>query len=356
MSQRYILGAGPAGLAAAIVLARRGERVTVYEQRNDVGRRFNGDLQGIENWSSPQDPLDELRQYGLTVNFDANPFYQLTATNGRLSRTGAYDKPSCYLVRRGPEPGTLDVGLKEQALAAGVDIQFNTRKTPDDVDIVATGPNGRETFAVARGIVFNSDHDDLFMLFLNNDVAYKGYGYLLLTQGHGCLCTVLFDRFNDVDAAFGRLRQMAEAVTDVAMEQPRPCSGLGSFSTANVYQRGRTLYVGEAAGIQDLMLGFGIRTAIKSGCLAAEALLTGADYATLAEATFAGRLRATVVGRAMWELAGWRDYWLLVNPWLYRQARGRIGFSLFHRESRWTRLLYPWAQRKLRRRYTKLTL
>ena len=74
-------GAGPAGLAAAIILARAGRRVLVHEVQREVGHRFDGDFQGLENWSTQQDTF--------------------------------------YLVERGPSPGSLDTALLEQARGLG---------------------------------------------------------------------------------------------------------------------------------------------------------------------------------------------------------------------------------------------
>lgn len=56
-----IAGAGPAGLAAAITLAREGVSVQVHEARNEVGYRFQRDLQGLENWTTQQDVLQWMR-------------------------------------------------------------------------------------------------------------------------------------------------------------------------------------------------------------------------------------------------------------------------------------------------------
>lgn len=58
-----VVGAGPAGLTAAISLARSGYDVNLYEQNNNVGLRFNGDFQGLENWTDEEDTLKILSRW-----------------------------------------------------------------------------------------------------------------------------------------------------------------------------------------------------------------------------------------------------------------------------------------------------
>lgn len=65
-----IAGAGPAGLASAITLARAGRRVIVHEAQREIGYRFQNDLQGLENWTAEQGVLEELDGLGLTTSFD----------------------------------------------------------------------------------------------------------------------------------------------------------------------------------------------------------------------------------------------------------------------------------------------
>ena len=66
MQRIRIAGSGPAGMTAAINLARAGLPVTVFEKHPDSGQRFQGDLQGLENWSGNGD-------YGAAVQaFFAN--------------------------------------------------------------------------------------------------------------------------------------------------------------------------------------------------------------------------------------------------------------------------------------------
>ena len=69
-----ILGAGLSGLTTAINLAKEGFKVDVYEKNKDVGMRFHGDLQGLENWSEKRDVLEELKEMSIETNFDCDPF------------------------------------------------------------------------------------------------------------------------------------------------------------------------------------------------------------------------------------------------------------------------------------------
>ena len=70
-----ILGAGLSGLAAATILAKAGKEVHVHEIRKNSGARFDGDFQGIENWTSEIDFFDEMRSWGLDPEeFKSNAF------------------------------------------------------------------------------------------------------------------------------------------------------------------------------------------------------------------------------------------------------------------------------------------
>jgi len=190
-----ILGAGPAGLTAAIVLQKAGYQALVYEKNRDVGRVFYGDLQGLENWSEERDVLAEFEALGLAVNFDCTPFSALTVFNGEKEWPFSCSSPGFYLIRRGAMPGSLDHGLKEQALAAGAEIVFNRSISRTEADIVATGPLVNHLFAPDLGIVFKTSLPDSAYGLVNDRAACKGYAYLLAAKGYGCLCTVLFDNF-----------------------------------------------------------------------------------------------------------------------------------------------------------------
>jgi flavin-dependent dehydrogenase len=69
-----VVGAGPAGLVAAINLVKAGNDVTLHEAAPGVGHRFHGDFQGIENWTTRDDPREFLKRIHVEVNFRFEPY------------------------------------------------------------------------------------------------------------------------------------------------------------------------------------------------------------------------------------------------------------------------------------------
>jgi flavin-dependent dehydrogenase len=296
-----ILGGGPSGLTAAITLARAGLSVEIHERRADCGGRFGGDLQGLENWSEDQDALDEFRAIGLGINFSCHGFRELVQTNGTNVQRLSFERPAYYVVQRGVAETSLDQGLKRQALESGVTIRFGSSLPPERADIVATGPVSRRFFAVAKGVVFRTGAPDFTVGLLGDAFAFKGYAYLIVAGGVGCLCVALFDEFRRLRACFEEARRQLLGMHPLEVCEERPVGGVGHVAAAARPRLGRALCVGEAAGLQDPMLGFGIRTAIASGHLAAKCLIEGREYAKELRRRFDARLRAGIVNRLLWE-------------------------------------------------------
>jgi flavin-dependent dehydrogenase len=310
-----IVGAGPAGLTAAIVLAKHGHAVRVYEMAPDVGHRLNGDFQGLENWSSGEDVTLVLRELGIEQNFLFVPYYGGTVYTPltQFSEITSH-RPIFYLVRRGPEPGALDAGLKEQSLALGVEILFNRRADVDALDgktIVATGPKGFN--AVATGITFETDMDDHAALVFHDTMAPKGYAYLLVNNGHGTMATVLYRDHRQANECFSKIAQFFRDHLGVTIRNERKFGSYGNFFIRNTQiLRGR-LYVGEAAGFQDCLWGFGVRYAVLSGYLAARSIMDGRDYDALWKGRLKGMLETSLINRYLFERWGHRGYGYLAK-------------------------------------------
>ncbi len=343
-----ILGAGPSGLAAAITLAHAGQAVDVFERRSDCGMRFGGDLQGLENWSGDTSPVDEFRSYGIDIDFHCAPFTSGVQTNGRRADRMHFPTPAFFVVKRGRATDALDQSLKRQALAAGVQIHFTQTRTAADVDIDASGPAGRAAFAVDTGIVFETDAPDQAVALLNDRAGLKGYSYLLVTQGYGCCCAMSFDAFPTVQAQSMEARRLLIEEAGINVWNPRRVGGLGHYALRSAWTDGRTRRVGEAAGLQDFLWGFGIRMAVRSGVLAARSLLEGTEYATVAERTFAPSRRAGEVNRLLWEVGGVADYALVMAALRLRGPYPLLRW--LHRDTLFQRALHPlarwWAERK----------
>src|SRR5947209_16438604 len=82
-----IVGAGPAGMALAYLLARRGVGVTVLEAHHDFARAFRGE--GLQ-----RSGIDAFRQMGLGEPFDRLPhtemkFVEIYSRGRRILRADA---------------------------------------------------------------------------------------------------------------------------------------------------------------------------------------------------------------------------------------------------------------------------
>lgn len=350
-----IAGAGPAGLSAAINLAHKGYPVEVFEKNQDVGGRFHGDFQGLENWSDERDVLFRLKQMDISINFDYYSFKDLSISNGTQNWDFKCNKPAFYLIRRGSVPGSLDTGLKEQALDSGAVIHFKENLPETQADIVATGPHHPERFAAARGIVFQTGLKDMALGLVNDKTAIKGYSYLLVAQGHATMCSVLFDDFKKLNNCFQETKRTLTRLFDLEIKNPQRAGGVGSFSTRNTFNRNGRLYAGEAAGLQDLLWGFGINKAINSGYLAAKSIINRGDYEETARNHFDHKLKASLVNRYLWEKLGLKSYSFIVNR-IYNAGDPLKYLNNFHNFNILQRMVYPFALRHMRNRYGNLRL
>lgn len=300
-----ILGAGPAGLTAAITLRNNGYPVRIFDKSLEVGHRFQGDFQGLENWTTQGDVLDTLREMGIEINFSCSPFYGgTTYMPGGEPIEIRSERPMFYLVRRGPMPGTLDSGLKEQALAAGVEIIFNHRAEPAKTDIVGSGPNGY--VMLIAGINFQTSMKDAAYAVLDDRLAPKGYSYLLVNQGLGTVATVLFRDFTRVSECLEKSLDFFSSKLEFDIRGERRFGGIINYFIRDSHVEDGRLLIGEAAGFQDCLWGFGMRYAMTSGHLAARSIIEGADYDSLWKEELGPTLYTSLVNRRLYE---WLGHW-----------------------------------------------
>ncbi len=297
-----IAGAGPSGLAAAITLARSGRRVVVYEKNADVGMRFHNDFQGLENWTTEGDVLDFFRMMPIEVDFFCRPVYGGLLQGPTDRAQVRSDEPLFYLVKRGSGEGTLDRSLKRQAIDCGVRIVFNSPVSAGQSDVIATGPRKPRMFAA--GVVFDTAIADTAAIILDNDIAPKGYAYLLAAEGRATLATVLYSHFDRCEHYLEKAVAAFRNILPLELGNPTKFSGFGSFFLRKTAVEKGQRFVGEAAGFQDFLFGFGIRYAITSGHLAAKSIIENVDYDRLWKLRLNKQLKASALNRRLYEMFG----------------------------------------------------
>lgn len=341
-----VVGAGPAGLACAIVLARAGRTVIVREWHKTVGSRFHGDFQGLENWSDRQDVLDELRAAGIEPSFDCHPVHDSTAfdTLGEAYSVRG-DRPLYYLVQRGSRGRSLDFGLLKQAIGVGAEVRFGDRATAvNGPTVLAIGP--RHADAIAAGYVFETERPDGHWIVFNNALAPLGYSYLLIHGGHGTVASCMFTGFKHQAEFVERSVAFFRERTGLEMRDPRPFGGFANFRLPRTAVQGGHLVVGEQAGFQDALAGFGMRYALRSGILAARSLIEGIDYARLWRRELLPLLRTGVANRFIFNSIGEGG-----RRWALRGlSRSDTAAKLrrLYRPTVLTRLVYPIAHLRYR--------
>jgi flavin-dependent dehydrogenase len=308
-----IAGAGIAGLTSAITLARAKQPVEVFETKVRVGSTAGPHTEGVRNYLG-RDGLEDLARFGVTVE----PFsvaMQVIRRSPHLVNTTR--GPSFYLVSRGGGPKTLERQLLEQATAAGAKVRFKHSVSPAEVDIVATGAPRDRVNIVAAGYRFSrqGSHlpDDVVYSLWDNEVAPRGY-----------LCVLPGPMWHSVYSCawgsieYGSLLRMVDRALQLPWVKDLVGSAklLGRICGKGYYAEdplahlssSKPLFVGEAAGLQDPVGGFGIRYSIASGHLAARSLVDGTDYASAVRKEFGEDLSEAARGRQWLDHATNEDF------------------------------------------------
>ncbi len=340
----HVMGAGLSGLAASIILAKAGKEVHVHDIRKDSGARFDGDFQGLENWSSNRDFIDELRDWGINPDeFKSTPFHEIDVIHPDDEISTAWGpKVAFRVVERGTAPHTIDQGLKRQALEAGVNIHYNSRVKPEDCTIIATGPKG--TSAVAYGEVFKTSFPNHVSFHLNDKLAPGAYAYLIVIDGIGLICTCLWRKQSKSERFLNETIAWYERhYPELDIEPIKRVGGKGDFTINDRYKESGRYYVGEAGGLQDFMWGFGMRYAVTSGVLAAQDILGGEDYDKAVRKQLLPFVKTSVANRFLMNRIGDRSFKRIARMWMKDQKKRGDGLPFIERIFRgsiWRNLVY----------------
>lgn len=339
-----IAGAGISGLTCGINLVKRGYSVEIYEKKENIAHRFKGDFQGIENWTTNEDALELIKDYGIDLTFDITPSHYFNVCGPkRESKIFNSERTIYYLIQRGIEKGNLDYSLYNQAIEIGVKIHFNIEDLPKDIDIYATGPS--KASAIILGYNFKTNYQNTHLMLCDNNLAPRGYAYLLIVNGSGTLATAFMTDDKNPNTYLENTLNAVKEMYDVDMSDIKKFGTYGSFSSPNIYLKDDKLIIGEAAGLQDFLFGFGLRYAMLSGYLAAKCIDEELDYKQIAESYFSNTIKASLVNRFLYEQLDNNTYDFMINKMsnvkdLVHFLETKYSFD-FKRK-----ILYPIAKRK----------
>lgn len=325
LADTLIAGGGPAGAAAAIMLARAGTRALLLE-RSGLARGRDMVCGGFLGW----DTLALLGRLGIDpAALGARPIHSVRIATATDSMTLRLPEPAAGLSRR-----ALDTALLDQAALAGAGIERDVTIRALAPDRMAVRTDAGEEMA-ARAILLATGKHDLrgaaretggqamslgircaleataglehalsgqLELFLFRD----GYAGLLLQEdGTANFCLSIAER------RIAALPRQPQALVDTLARECPPMGErlamarrIGDWATIARVPYGwraettRTglFRLGDQAGVVPSIVGDGIAIALASGMMAARSLAEG-DTASAYQARFSRRLR-TPIGAA----------------------------------------------------------
>jgi flavin-dependent dehydrogenase len=338
-----IVGGGVSGLTTAIVLARCGVNVEVFERGLAAPATRPVRWDAVENWTTHEDLTDFLKRWTIDIAAFRTPgSIDVLAFDGECHPLRG-TRPLLYAVKRGNAPDSLDACLRGQALDLGVRVRHGETLPRERADVWAVGTQ-RRGFFLDAGITFRTTQPDRVAILVDQRLTPRACAYLIVADGMATLAVLLTRQFNCARRLLAETVDAFQRLRPFDMHDVRLQSGFGGAVHALGVPAAPPRVVGEAAGFLDYLWGFGIRYAIFSGVLAARSLLEGSDYQALVAREIGPLVRSSALNRKLYDRAGNRTCRALIRHFCAR----RDPHALLQRfyQSRGTRsIFFPWAMR-----------
>ena len=274
-----VLGAGPAGLSAAIVLSTAGNKTIVYESSPLIGGRSGTNIQAIRNYGSDKNIIQKIESYGIKMP-KLNPITKIIkySPTYRTDEIYSEDEPIFYTFKRGPSPDSMESSFAEQAKNKGAQIILGKAAKVIDCQIIASGSKF-DPVGFGYGATFEGTFDkDTIAFFYGNELIQNGYAYI--TPYGKDMLSVAITSFTKQD--FGTISERFEKFikTDKIIKETlngakrlNSFAGYGHFNVPETAFHKYKYFTGGSAGFVDPARGFGVKYAILSGAMAAKALI-----------------------------------------------------------------------------------
>jgi flavin-dependent dehydrogenase len=295
-----ILGGGLSGLTAAINLKHAGVDVEVHERKRFCGKHTN-DFQFLENWTFEDDALVILRNLNIQTDFYLKPWYSLEFISPSLNKClKRSSQPLMYLLKRGPLEGAIDYALQKQATDAAIPIIFRSKLNADDADIIATGL--KEPNFMVSGITFPFDHPDKAITLFDDRLSLGMYSFFIVNDNIGEIASINPADRKDHKARFDLTVKRFEEILNFKVSAiTYRFAAPGSLYFLKNARINNQCFIGEAAGFQDCLAGFGMMYALKSGYHAARSIIRNEDYNRLWQADLLKPMAVSRTNRFLFE-------------------------------------------------------
>lgn len=305
MSETLIVGAGPAGTAAAITLARAGGRPLLLERTRETGDALCG---GFLSWRS----LETLAGLGIAADaLSATRITRARLFTGSLLAEAPLPRPALAVSRR-----RMDTLLLAAAECAGARIErgAHVRKLEDvraDAVLLATGkhdlrglPRPVNPHDPTLGLRVRLAASPALTRLIGDSVELhlfdRGYaGVALQEDGSANVClAVRRSMLREAGSPAALLARLATGPLGDRLEALDPSAPIDAVANVPYGWRLRDgtsgLYrLGDQAGVIPSLAGEGMGIALASGVSAAQAILAGVDAATW-QRRFARRIAGPV--------------------------------------------------------------
>ena len=208
------------------------------------------------------------------------------------------------------EKDSLDAALFSEAEKLGVEFEFNSRMREEGASIIATGSKGEPDSAALGSVFENGDFPrDCQLVMFDDRYSPRGWYSYILPVGKDevefvtCVSKPYIPQLAQLHAkAMKERKEIADAVGG-----RKKVASFGGSASSRIPKSafvGGKYFVGEAAGFQDPYMGFGIAYALRSGHLAARAILDGGNYDAGWKREFGYYLRKDAAYRLVMEMLG----------------------------------------------------
>jgi flavin-dependent dehydrogenase len=277
--QYNILGAGPAGLSAAIVISKEGYKTKVFESAPLIGGRSGNNIQAIRNYGSDKNIIKRIESYGIKMP-KLSPITRIIkySPTYRFDEIYSEDDPIFYTFKRGPSPDSMESFFAEQAKSQGAQISLGKSAKILDCQIIASGSKF-DPAGFGFGATFEGNFDEkTIAFFYGNKLIQNGYAYLV-PFGKDMLSIAItsFTKsdFKTISERFEKFLKTDKIIKETINGSKRLNSfaGFGHFNVPETAIYKYKYFVGGAAGFVDPARGFGTKYAILSGAMAAKSIL-----------------------------------------------------------------------------------